>query len=271
MRIALLSALVLALAAGAWAQAIPPRPPPSEGLVIDRAGLLTPQQEASLEQRLVAFDDTSSSQIVVVILPTLGGADAGTFATELGRRWGVGQAGRDNGVVLLVAPEDREVFIAVGYGLEGAIPDALAGRIVRNTIVPAFREGRFYDGISRATDQLIAASAGEYRREGRPPRGGGDGFDLALFVIILIIVLFLVSAARKDGGRPPSPRPPPRRRSRVPPVIIVPGGWGGASRSGSWGGGFGGGSFGGGGGFGGGGFGGFGGGSFGGGGAGGRW
>jgi uncharacterized protein len=272
-RLLLLVATTALLGVAAQGQGVPQRPSPAEGLVIDRVGLLTPGEEASLERRLVAFDDTSSSQIVVVILPTIGGADAATFATELGRRWGVGQAGRDNGIVVLVAPEEREVFIAVGYGLEGAIPDALAGRIVRNEIIPAFRQERYYDGLSRAVDALIAAAAGEYTRT-RPGTGDPTGPDLALLFIVLIIVVFVLSAARKgntgggDGGGTGGHqrRPVRRRRSSIPPIIVVPGGWG-SSRSSGWGGmgGLGGG------GFGGGGFGGFGGGGFGGGGAGGRW
>ncbi len=261
--------LLVGLALPAAAQEIPPRPPPSEGLVIDRAGVLSPSEETAIERRLVAFDDTSSSQIVVVILPSLGGADAASFATELGRAWGVGQEGRDNGVVVLVSTGDREVFIATGYGLEGAIPDAVAARIVRNVIVPAFRQGQFYAGIGGAVDALIAAASGEYTADRRPlgPGSPGGGVDLALLVILLIVVVAFMSASRKGGGGGGGPAPRRRRRGGLPPVIFIPGGFGGSSRGGGFGG-FGGGGFGG---FGGGGFGGFGGGGFGGGGAGGSW
>jgi uncharacterized protein len=240
------------------AQDIPPRPALSEGLVIDRAGLLSRAERDALNQKLIAFDDTTSSQIVVVIVPSLGGADAQQFATEIGQQWGVGQGGKDNGVVFLVSTEDREVFIATGYGLEGAIPDAVAGRIIRRVVVPNFRRGQFYGGIAEATSALMAAAEGEYEAE--PDGGGeGDGVPLALIVIIAVIVIALMSGGR-DKGRGGGRRV--RRGHGLPPVIVFPGGWGGGHRGG--GGGFGG--FGGGGGFGG-----FGGGGFGGGGAGGSW
>ncbi|MEM1042847.1 MAG: TPM domain-containing protein [Bacteroidota bacterium] len=251
----------LALAAGgpAEAQRIPPRPSPAEGLVIDRADLLSRSERQALNQRLVAFDDSTSNQIVVVILPTLGGAEPGPFATELGQQWGVGQGGKDNGVVFLVSTGDREVFIATGYGLEGAIPDVVAGRIVRSVVVPSFRQGQFYAGISRAVDALVAAAEGEYTAE-PSPGGPGDGVPFALLVILAIIVIALLSSGRSESGGGGQRR----RRSGLPPVIVFPGGFGGGRSSGGFGGGFGGGGFGGG-------FGGFGGGGFGGGGAGGGW
>lgn len=262
LRLCLFFLVLAALAVGvgeAVAQDIPPRPSLSEGLVIDRAGLLSRAERETLNQKLVAFDDTTSNQIVVVIVPSLGGADAQQFATELGQQWGVGQGDRDNGVVFLVSTEDREVFIATGYGLEGAIPDAVAGRIVRRIVVPNFRQGQFYGGISEAVSALMAAAEGEYEAMPRDT-GGGDGVPLALIVIVLVIVVALLSAGRNDRGGGGGRRV--RRGHGVPPFIVFPGGWGSSHRGG---GGFGGG------GFGGGGFGGFGGGGFGGGGAGGGW
>ena len=254
------------LVLAAWAvpvgaQNIPPRPAATEGLVIDRAGLLSGAERQALNERLIAFDDSTSNQIVVVILPSLGGADAGSFATQLGQAWGVGQGAKDNGVVLLVTTEDRQVFIATGFGLEGAIPDALAGRIVRRILIPSFRQGQFYGGISEAVSTLMAAASGEYTADEVSPDGQGDGIPLALIVIIVVIVLALMSSGRDDGRGGQR-----RRRSGMPPVIVFPGSFGGGRRGGGgFGGGFGGG------GFGGGGFGGFGGGGFGGGGAGGGW
>jgi len=255
----LLALLLAALAGAATAQTIPPRPSPAEGLVIDRANLLAPGERQSLNQRLIAFDDSTSNQIVVVILPTLDGDDPNVVATEIGQRWGVGQGGKDNGVVFLVSTGDRQVFIATGFGLEGAIPDAVAGRIIRRVIVPQFRQGQFYSGISDAVDALMAAAEGEYTAEPDAVRGPG-GFDLALLVIVLIIMVFLISAAKKGGGGGSGGQPYRRRRPGVPPVIVFPGSFGGSRGGGGFGGGFGGG-----------GFGGFGGGGFGGGGAGGGW
>ncbi len=260
-RLWFLALVLVAWSAGeAAAQRIPPRPAPSEGLVIDRANLLSPAERQALNARLIAFDDSTSNQIVVVILPSLGGADPAEFATELGQAWGVGQGATDNGVVFLVSTSDREVFIATGFGLEGAIPDAVAGRIVRRIVVPSFRQGQFYAGIAQAVDALMAAAAGEYTAE--PVEAPGDGVPFALIVVLAIIVIAFLSARHDESGGRGGQR---RRRSGMPPVIIFPGSFGGGRSSGGFGGGLGGG------GFGGGSFGGFGGGGFGGGGAGGGW
>src|SRR5690606_32397824 len=121
--------------------------PPSGQWVTDRAGLLTPAEVQALTEKLRAYSDTTSTQIVIVTLPDLGGMPVDEYAFALGQRWGVGQAGKDNGVVILVSRDDRQAFIATGYGLEGAITDAHAGRIYRNILVPYFREGQFYAGL----------------------------------------------------------------------------------------------------------------------------
>lgn len=228
--------------------------PPSGQWVTDRAELLSAAEEQALTQKLVAYADTTSTQIVIVTLPDLGGVPAADYAVELGRVWGVGQQGQDNGVVILVSRDDRQAFIATGYGIEGAIPDAVASSIYRNVLVPNFREGQFYGGLSQATDALIAAARGEFTaREIDHPEG--EGINGAALFALFIILYFVLSAVRRGGGGGGGRR---YRRHGGPPIIIWGGGFGGG------GGGFGGG------GFGGGGFGG-GGGGFGGGGAGGSW
>ena len=238
--------LLLAAATGGRAQDVEVISPSGQR-VTDRADLLSPSEERQLTQKLAAYEDTTSTQIVVVTLPSLGGVPASDYAVELGRQWGVGQQGQDNGVVLLVSRDDREVFIATGYGLEGAIPDAVASRIVRNILVPNFREGRFFAGLSEGVDALIAAARGEFAPMPPPRDSGGDDPIPALGLILLIFLFFLLRASRGGGGR--------GRRGRGGSVII----WGGGSGGGFGGGGFSGGGFSGGGG------------SFGGGGAGGSW
>lgn len=226
--------------------------------------MLSSSEERMLSEKLSRYADTTSTQIVIVTLPDLEGVDPMFYAVELGRAWGVGQEEHDNGVVILISRDDRNIAIATGYGLEGAITDATASRIRREIMVPFFREGRFYDGLSGAVDALIAAARGEYTATPTPRSSDDGGVDFATIFVLMIIIFFLISGSRggnrgKGGGR----RHYHRRRTGFPPVII----WGGG---GNWGGGgFGGGGFGGGG-FGGGGFGG-GGGSFGGGGASGGW
>jgi uncharacterized protein len=238
------------------AAALPPRPSPPR-LVNDLTGLLQPGEAAALEQKLVALDDSTGTQVAVVIVGTTDGISPNEYATELGRAWGVGQAGDDNGVVLLAAMEDREVYIATGYGAEGGLTDAVAATIVREVIVPRFREGQFYDGLDRATDAIAAALAGEFTA----PAESGEASDLETIVCCLLIlfVFLIVMSSRSKGGMTGGRR----RRGGGGGFIFLPtGGFGGGSFGGG-GGGFGGG--------GGGGFGGFGGGSFGGGGAGGSW
>lgn len=262
----LLLACAAALPGSAFAQQdIPAR---VDDLVVDFAGVLSDAEAQSLRTKLEAFDRETSTQLLIVTMPTLDGADPAQFATELGQQWGVGQAGKDNGAVVLVSIGDRQVFIATGYGLEGAITDAEASRIVRNVIVPNFRQGNFYAGLSGAADALMEASRGEFAPE--PARTGGapSGTDWVVVVLVVIILLFVIGGLlsnHKGGGgsnRRDDDHFGQRRRSRRSdgfPIIIGGGGWGRSS------GGFGGG------GFGGGGFGGFGGGGFGGGGAGGGW
>lgn len=241
-----------------------PKPNPPR-LVNDAAQLLTPDQIASLETKLVAYDDTTSNQIAVVLVKTLNGLEPNDYATELGRLWGVGGKEFNNGIVLLISTgndgqEKRKVYIATGYGLEGAIPDIIAKRIVDREMIPNLQAGNYYRALDEATDALIRAAAGEYKApEGYRNRGqGGDGIPLGL--IIFIIILVIIFASRGGGGRGGGGMLSRRgyRGWNSGPPIFFPGGFGGGG-----GGGFGGG--------GGGGFGGFGGGGFGGGGAGGDW
>ncbi|HEX8385442.1 MAG TPA: TPM domain-containing protein, partial [Rubricoccaceae bacterium] len=177
--------------------ALPPRPNPPR-LVNDLTGLLAPAQAAALERKLVALNDSTGTQVAVVIVGTTDGVDPSEYATALGRAWGVGQAGDDNGVVLLAAMEDREVFIATGYGAEGGLTDATAGTIVRNVIVPQFREGRFYEGLDGAADAIAAALAGEFTAP--PAATAEDDLSGLVCCLLLVFVVFLVLSSRRRGG-----------------------------------------------------------------------
>lgn len=245
------------LSSAVRADAIPVRPDPPR-LVNDLAGLFTPAQVYALENGLVAFDDSTSNQIAVVTVLDLEGMSAAEYATRIGLDWQVGSSEFDNGVVLLVKPKTAdsygEVFIAVGYGLEGAIPDAYAKRIIDNELIPHFRENDYYGGVAAACEVLMALASGDISE----PRGEDEPDGWAVFGVFLMIILFICIIAivfgnGKGGGSGSS-----GGRGGGGPVIYT----GPVIRGG---GGFGGG------GFSGGGFGGFGGGSFGGGGAGGRW
>lgn len=251
------------------AQDIPSRPDPPR-LVNDFAELLTPEQSQALEARLVAFNDSTSTQIVVVIVKTLNGYDKNEFATLIGEQWGVGQKGKNNGAVVLVKPkypeEKGEVSIQTGYGLEGAIPDALAKRIIDIEMIPSFREGNYFEGIDKAVSTMISLAKGEYTAEQYQKKHDKKASPFALLIplIILVGMVFLLFSGQGRGKTIGKNLP-------FWTAMMLLGSMG-RGHSGSWkdfsgGSGFGG--FGGGGG--GGGFGGFGGGSFGGGGAGGSW
>ncbi|AEI47052.1 TPM domain-containing protein [Runella slithyformis] len=241
------------LTVGLWAQDIP-EPMSPKRLVNDYVGMLNATERETLEQKLRVYNDTTSSQITVVVVKTTGDYPAGDYAFELGRRWGVGQKDKDNGLVLLWATQDRKIFIATGRGLEGAIPDVIAKRIIREVITPEFKAEMYYRGLDRGTDEIIKYASGEYKAE----PSSGDG-DLPLGVIIFLVIVFIIiivifSRSNRGGGG--------GMRNRggggwIPYTTYS--GWG--SSSGNWGGGSsgGGGSS----------FGGFGGGDFGGGGAGG--
>ena len=174
-----------------------PNPPV---LVTDLAGVLSPEQKQALENKLVAIDDASSNQIAVVILPTLDGNPIEEYATKLFRTWGIGNKKTNNGILLLIAIQDKKIRIEVGYGLEGAIPDITANSIIDNDIKPAFRQQAYYEGIDKATDDIAKAAVGEYK-EARPKKtrskSKGSG---GLFLIILIIILAVLRNGRGGGS-----------------------------------------------------------------------
>lgn len=238
--------------------AIPSRPQPQR-LVNDFAGLFTSGQVSDLEKVLVAFDDTTSNQITVVTVKDLEGYEASEYATRIGLDWGVGSEKFDNGVVLLVKPRlgnsYGEVFIAVGYGLEGAIPDAYAKRIVDQVLIPHLGEGDYYGGVVAACEVLMKLASGEISelRSDEEDDAFLIGFSIFIVIILFVIVVAIIAGGKgngKGGGGSGG-----RRTIYTGPVVNGGfGGFGGGSNGGSFGGGFGG----------------FGGGSFGGGGAGGR-
>lgn len=249
-----------------FAQDIPDKPSPPR-LVNDFAGLLSARERTMLEQKLVVFNDSTSTQIAIVIVRDLKGYDKADYAQRLGEKWGIGQKGLNNGLIILVkaqtADSRGEVQISQGYGLEGAIPDITCGQIVDNEILPAFRKGDFYNGLDRATSTLMALARGEYSADKygkKINKSVGRVAPAGVFVIIFIIIMILRNSGRSNHSNISS--------SGLPFWLLL--GMmnsGRSSHSGSWGGFSGGGGFGGGGSS----FGGFGGGSFGGGGAGGSW
>lgn len=267
-KILLAIALIISVLAFGQKDIIPKKPNPQH-LVNDFTNTLLPESRDLLERKLVAYDDSTSNQIVIVMVKNLGGYEPVEYATELGEQWGVGGAKFDNGIVILVALGDEEnprrsVFIAVGRGLEGAIPDMTAGHITDEQLVPNLRAGNFYQAFDEATTALMKAAAGEYKPPpGYSQRKKSKGLSIEKIVVGIIFLFIILSFFNRGGGGGGYMSRRGYRGWGGP--FIFPGGFGGGSSGGGFGG------FGGGGSSGGGGFGGFGGGSFGGGGAGSDW
>ena len=264
--------ICIAFTAMTAAFAIPSQPQPPR-LVNDLAGIFTYSQVQSLERMLVDFDDSTSNQIAVVTVSNLEGYTPSDYATRIGLSWKVGSADFNNGVVVLVKPKTGdskgEIAIAVGYGLEGAIPDAYAKRIITNDCIPHFKEGDYYAGVEAGCRTLMKLASGEISE----PRSDDDdeeiGFIITMFFLVLfgIILLIIITGSSGKGGNGNNGGGGKGNTydDSIGRAIII----GNILNSGRRSGGYSGGSFGGGG-FGGG-FGGFGGGSFGGGGASGSW
>jgi len=242
-----------------------PEKPAVQTSVYDYAKMMSGFEAKSLEQKLIRYNDTTSTQIVVITVNSLEGNEVALYATELAHKWGIGQADKDNGVLILASKDDRKITIRTGYGVEHLLTDALSRRIIENIIKPEFRQGNFYVGFDKSTSAIMEIMNGEY--QGSPQQDSydsGEGIPFGLIVIIFFVIMMILSRRNRKGGGKSGGRKS-GGFSLLDAIILS-----NAGRGGYGGGGFGGGSSGGG--FGGGGFGGgFGGGGFGGGGASGGW
>jgi uncharacterized protein len=231
--------------------------PALSGRVVDEAAILDLQTTAIIEQKLATLEEKTTNQLVVVTLKSLQGTSIEDYGYQLGRSWGIGQKRDNNGVLLIVAPQDRKVRIEVGYGLEGILTDAVTRLIIENAILPRFRTGDFAGGISRGVDDIVSALSGNAddfkQRASQRPETASPAFDVG-GVIVFVIIMILIVRAMSGGSGGTGGRGLRGRRGGIwgsAPVIFPGGGsWGsGSSGGGSSGGGFsgGGGSFGGGG------------------------
>ena len=241
---------ILGWAQIAFGQNIPDRPNPPR-LVNDYTNTLTADQQAALERKLVAFDDSTSTQIAVIIVSTLEGNDISDYALKIGRSWGIGGKEYNNGVVFLIAKDDRKMNISTGYGVEGALPDITAKHIIEDEVKPNFKGNDYYRGIDEGTNAIIKAVKGEYNTARKK-----DKNTSGKIVIVLVIILVILSMGVGGGGGGSMMSRRGHRGFGGPMFFPMGGGFGGSSGGGSSGGGS---------------FGGFGGGSFGGGGASGGW
>ena len=254
----LLFILLVLVCSISYGQDFPDRPVPPK-LVNDFANILDEREELILENKLVAYNNSTSTQIAVITILSLNGNDIGDYSIRLAEKWNIGQKGKDNGVLILVAMEDRKMFITIGYGLEGVIPDAIAKRIVENYMKPNFRNNNYYKGIDDATSVIMGLASGEFVIDQIERKK--VNFSRLIFPLLMMIFFIVMSYSRFRSARGSHMAGSNLNFMTFLLLMLAMGGRGRgygnfSSGSGS---------------FGGGGFGGFGGGSFGGGGAGGSW
>ncbi|MBU7580767.1 MAG: TPM domain-containing protein [Porphyrobacter sp.] len=204
-RLALILAALLALIAAPLAAQ--PQFPELTGRVVDNADLLTPEAEAALTARLEALETQSQRQLVVATIPDLQGYDIADYGYQLGRHWGLGDKERNDGALLIVAPNDRKVRIEVGYGLEGYLTDALSSLIIQNQILPRFRDGDFPGGIEAGTDAIIAQlqlppeEAAKVAAEAGKSRDADGGFPIGVLIWLAFMFFFFVLPIMAGRGR----------------------------------------------------------------------
>jgi len=234
-------------------RAIPNKPSPEKGqqtAVYDYAKLLSTIEVQNLERKLINYADTTSTQIVVATIPSLQGEDIGIYAVQWAQKWGIGQAKEDNGIFILVAKNDRKLWIAPGYGAEIKLTAGINGTIVRNVILPEFKQGKYFAGLDYGTTAIMKVLEGSFQGS-RLESGNSDKFplDLVFIIVVFIIILIIMSKNKRGGGGHGGNR---SKADSLLDVIILSnmgrGGFGGSGRfgggsPGGFGGGFGGGGF----------------------------
>ena len=189
--------LFIALLLGFVSQAqlkIPEKPtfiPP----IIDSTNTLSSQEKESLYKKLAIYSDSTSTEMFVMIVSTTQGEDIARYATDLGQKWQIGQKGKDNGIILLVAKDDRKMTIQNGYGVEHLLTDALSRRIIENVIKPNFKENQYYQGIDEGTNAIFKVLKGEFKNvKSKKPRS-----IIPIFLVIGFVILFLIIASKNKG------------------------------------------------------------------------
>lgn len=249
----------------AFGQFTIPDKPKLQTSVYDYANLLSASQKSTLEQKLISYSDSTSTQIVIATVETIKGEDIGILTPKWAHQWGIGQAKEDNGVFILLANKERKIWISPGYGVEHKLTAGITGTIVRAIIIPEFKQGDFYAGLDKGTYAVFEVLNGTYKNNA-PAKSESGGFPSFIIIIIIIFILLIIFSKKNRGGGNGGRgfRDKSTAADILTAIILSRAGRGGFGS-----GGFGGGSSGG---FGGGGFGGgFGGGGFSGGGAGGNW
>ena len=235
-----------------FAQYTIPEKPSLQTSVYDYANVLSAAEKSQLEEKLIKYSDSTTTQIVVITIESLKNEDVSQLATKWGQTWGIGGTEKDdNGVIILLAKAEKKIAINPGYGLEDRLTAGIGGEIIRNVIVPEFKAGSFYNGLDKGTDALIDVFKGKYKGE-RKKKQKDNEFPILPFIIIIIVILVLISRNKGGGGNSGNSGGGPSLLDVI--ILSSLGRSSGGGFGGSSGGGFGGGGGGFGGGFGGGGF-----------------
>ncbi|MFV8466882.1 TPM domain-containing protein [Flavobacterium sp. LB1P62] len=232
-----------------FAQFTIPEKPSFQTSVYDYANVLSATEKAQLEEKLIKYSDSTTTQIVIITIESLKGEDIGILTPKWGQTWGIGGTAKDdNGVLILLAKAERKIWISPGYGLEDRLTAGIGGEITRNIIIPEFKTGSYYRGLDKGTDAIIDVFKGKYKGERKQIKGKEKGFPIMPIIVIVIIILVLISRNKGGGGNSGN-------RGGGPSLLDVlilsslgrssgGGGFGGSSGGGGgFGGGFGGGGF----------------------------
>ncbi len=235
-----------------FAQYTIPEIPKLQTSVYDYANVLSASEKSQLEEKLIRYSDSTTTQIVVITIESLKGEDVSQLATKWGQTWGIGgTAKEDNGVIILLAKAERKIAINPGYGLEDRLTAGTGGEIIRNIIIPEFKAGSYYNGLDKGADALFDVFKGKYKGE-RKQNKKGTGIPILPIIVIFIVILFIIAKNKKNGGNSGNNSGGPSLMD----IIILSslgrgggfggssgGGFGGSSGGGGFGGGFGGGGF----------------------------
>jgi uncharacterized protein len=227
---------------------IPPKPD-FQTSVYDYANILDASQKTQLEEKLIKYSDSTTTQIVVITVNEINGEDIGILTPRWAQEWGIGDAKKDNGVLILLAKTERKIWIAPGYGVEDRLIAGINGEIIRNIIIPEFKTGNFYGGLDKGSDAIFQVLKGKYKGTRVADKSESEFFPILVFIIIFVVIMII--ASKKNGGNSGNNS----GGGSLLDVIILSslgrnsggsfggGGFGGSSGGGGFGGGFGGGGF----------------------------
>lgn len=187
-----------------WSQYTIPEKPALQTSLYDYIGLLSQTQSRALEQKLIRYSDSTSTQIVVVVIGSAQGEDINYLGAQWGQKWGIGQGEKDNGVLLLLARDDRRIAISTGYGVEGALTDLMSKRIIESVIIPAFKKGDYYQGLDKGSDAIFEVLTGEFSED--RSRAPNLPFAALLPFLIFAILLIIFWSRKNKGGDGPGGR-----------------------------------------------------------------